>query len=155
VALGGAAWLAYAAQAIATMGAASAVLAVWSGGRSLPVRAAVLAAATPVAIPMTMFYDLAMSGLALVWLVRAGRDRGFLPWQKFAIFAMFPLPLLSGNIGDATIIVASPAAAAVFGLALYCAWGEPRARRMPITAAGASSDRTDSSDQMMIGKAPS
>jgi len=128
VALGGDAWLAYAAQAMATTGAAVAVFTVWSRGASLPIRAAVLAAAMPVGTPMTMFYDLVMSGLALLWLVRAGRDRGFLPWQKLAIFAVFPLPLLSGNIDNGNILVASPAAAAVFGVALYYAWGELRTR---------------------------
>lgn len=46
---------------------------------SLPVRAAILLAATPLAAPVAMFYDLILSGMALAWLVRWSEGRRFPP----------------------------------------------------------------------------
>ena len=72
---------AFVVQAIATLLAACAVALVWRPGARapLPLRAAVLLAATPVAVPVLMFYDLMLVFVALVWLSRvppAGMRRG-------------------------------------------------------------------------------
>ncbi|MBB2203317.1 glycosyltransferase family 87 protein [Gluconacetobacter tumulisoli] len=110
--------VAYGVQAATTLLLACAVYRTWSRPCRLPIRAAVIAAATPVATPMTMFYDLTLSGLAIAWLVRDGCDRGFPPWQKFALFCTFPLPLLSGNLGNSHGAVALVASVAVLAVAL-------------------------------------
>ncbi|GBQ34259.1 hypothetical protein AA13594_2846 [Gluconacetobacter azotocaptans DSM 13594] len=114
-------WLAYGVQATTTLLLACAICRVWSRPCRLPIRAALIAAATPVATPMTMFYDLTLSGLAIAWLVRDGCDQGFRPWQKFALFCAFPLPLLSGNLGSSHGVVAAVASLAVLGLVLVAA----------------------------------
>jgi hypothetical protein len=123
--LGGRPELASAVQAVAMLAAAGGVWLVWRRHASLPVRAAVLLAATPVAVPIVMFYDLMLSGLAMLWLVRAGRERGFLPWQQLAMVVLFLLPLRSGNLGASTqLLIAPVCAAGVLALALVCARAE-------------------------------
>ena len=62
LAFGGSAALAYAAQAVATAIMVATVFWVWQRGLSLPVRAAILLAATPLAVPVALFYDLVLSG---------------------------------------------------------------------------------------------
>src|SRR5262249_30263393 len=70
---------AYALQAIAAALAAGFVAFVWRRKLSLPLRAASLAAATLAAIPVVLLYDLMTAAIAALWLIRAGRARGFLP----------------------------------------------------------------------------
>lgn len=60
---------AYIAQIAATLGAGSFVAIVWRRGLALPIRAA-LTAATLVAIPVALMYDLMLAGAAAAWLVR-------------------------------------------------------------------------------------
>jgi hypothetical protein len=88
-------------QALATVLAAVCVGVVWRRGTSLPIRAAILSAATPVAVPIVMFYDLMLSGLAIAWLVRAGRADGFTPWGKTLLMLSYIMPLVSGNLQGA------------------------------------------------------
>ncbi|PPQ26548.1 glycosyltransferase family 87 protein [Rhodopila globiformis] len=109
-------------QSAATLIAASAVRTTWRRRLSLPVRAAILAAATPVAVPVGLVYDLVLSGIAMAWLVRWGHDHGFLPWQRLALAVLFVWPLLGLNMDPATYLLAPPAVAiGVFVLAWLCA----------------------------------
>ncbi|MDR3535583.1 MAG: glycosyltransferase family 87 protein [Acetobacteraceae bacterium] len=110
--------LALAVQAVAILATAAAVAWVWWRGFPLPVRAAVLLAAIPIAVPIVMFYDLMLSGIAFAWLVRAGWERGFPAWQKSAFLLLFVFALLSGNIGPGQVLMPPAAAALVFALAL-------------------------------------
>ena len=63
---------AIAVQAATVLAAAAIVAWVWwpKGGQSaqLPVRAAILLTATPIAVPLMMFYDLMLVFMALVWM---------------------------------------------------------------------------------------
>jgi alpha-1,2-mannosyltransferase len=111
--------VAYAVQAMATAIAAAAVGFTWRGRLSLPVRAAVLAAATPVAIPVALVYDLMLSAVAMAWLVRLGSERGLPPWHQTALAALFVWPLFGLNLDPSTTILAPPTVAAgVFLLAV-------------------------------------
>jgi alpha-1,2-mannosyltransferase len=115
---------AFAVQAVATLLAASAVAWVWRtrSHAQLPIRAAVLLAATPVAVPVLMFYDLMLVFVALVWLSRA-RPAGAGPWWTIAMAAVFLGPILSGNIGaEAHWMEAAGTASLAFGLTLAVAW---------------------------------
>ncbi len=118
-------WRASIVQAIVTLGAAALVGIVWQRRLSLPIRAAVLLAAIPVATPIVMFYDLMLTGVAIAWLVRAGRTSGFAPWTKTLLAVSFVLPLLSGNLGGADHwLIAPTTAALVLALAATAAWRE-------------------------------
>jgi hypothetical protein len=123
-------WLANIVQAAVTMGTAVLVGIVWRRNLSLPVRSAVLLAATPVAVPIVMFYDLMLAGVAIAWLVRGGRTVGFAPWTKTLLVVAFVLPLLSGNLGGVDQWLIAPAAAAlVLFLAGTAAVRELKSRR--------------------------
>jgi alpha-1,2-mannosyltransferase len=98
--MGGGPALAYAVQGVAALSAAALVAIVWRRGLSLPVRAATLAAATLVALPLILFYDLMMAGVAMAWLVRAGKQGGFLPYEKSLLLAVFLTPLLTRAAGN-------------------------------------------------------
>lgn len=120
-------WRACIVQAVVTLCAVVLIGIVWRRGLSLPVRAAVLLAAVPVATPIVMFYDLMLCGVAIAWLVRAGRERGFTPWTKTLLAVSFVLPLLSGNLGGIDHWLIAPAEATlVFTLAATAAWGEQK-----------------------------
>ena len=93
--MGGGPALAYAVQGIAALSAAALVAIVWRHSLSLPVRAATLAAATLVALPLVLYYDLMMAGMVIAWLVRAGKQDGVLPWEKTLLLAVFAAPLLT------------------------------------------------------------
>jgi alpha-1,2-mannosyltransferase len=128
--LGQGPWRAGVVQAIVTLGAAVLVGVVWRRRLSLPVRAAVLLAAIPMATPVVMFYDLMLSGIAIAWLVRAGQERGFAPWTKSLLAVSFVLPLLSGNLGGIDHWLIAPAEAAlVLTLAATAAWRERHLQR--------------------------
>lgn len=137
--LGAGRTVAIAAQAVAILFAAGVVAQVWRGNAALPARAAVLLAATPIAVPVLMFYDLMLVFVALVWLSRV---RYAAPWTRAAMAVVFVLPLFSGNLATETHwMVAAIAAGLAFGVTLAAIWPEvglPRrpACRPPLTRVG-------------------
>lgn len=92
---------AYIVQGGATLAAAALVASVWWRDLCLPIRAATLAAATLLAVPLTLFYDLMLAAVAMAWLIRAGREKGFLPWEKTLLAGIFVAPLLTRSLGTA------------------------------------------------------
>jgi hypothetical protein len=112
-------WVATSIQAAVTLIAAWAVALVWRRRCSLPIRAAVLAAATPIAIPVALVYDLMVSGIAMAWLYRAGMERGFPPWHRLILAVLFVWPIFGLNLDPRTYIMVPPTVAfGVFVLAL-------------------------------------
>lgn len=117
--LGGGPALAYLVQAAVTLAAAAAVGLVWRRGLSLPVRSALLAAATPIAVPVAMFYDLMLPGIALAWLVRWGQHHVFPPWGRTALAVLFFGTLFTGNFDPHSHLLITPMiAAGMFVVAL-------------------------------------
>jgi hypothetical protein len=111
-----------AVQAAATLGASVAVWTAWRRRLSLPVRAAVLTAATPVAIPVGLVYDLMLSGIAMAWLVRWSHEHGFLRWQRLTLAVLFVWPILGLNLDPGTYVLAPPTVSVgVFAMAWLCA----------------------------------
>jgi hypothetical protein len=100
--------IAYAIQMAATLAMIAAVFLVWRRGLSLPSRAAVLASATPVAVPVVMFYDLMLSGIALAWLARWGRENSWPWWLQFGITVLFGATLGSGNFDPDSHLLVPP-----------------------------------------------
>jgi alpha-1,2-mannosyltransferase len=128
--LGGAPVLAYKVQAIATLAMVAIVGVVWRRGLSLPIRSAMLAAATPIALPVVLYYDLILSGIALAWLVRSGQQRGFPAWSRTVMAVLFVATLLSGNFDPQSQLLITPLiAACVFVLALVAAVAEMTGQR--------------------------
>jgi hypothetical protein len=87
--LGAGATLAYALQAAASLIAAGVVVVVWRRPLSLPTRAATLAAASLVAAPLALLYDLMLGTIAAAWLVRDANSSSAWPWQKLALAAVY------------------------------------------------------------------
>jgi alpha-1,2-mannosyltransferase len=121
--------VAYGVQAAATLVAAAIVGAVWRVRLSLPTRAAVLAAAAPIAAPVSLLYDLMLSAVAACWLVADRTSPAAARWEGGVLLALYPLLLDGRGLAKTFHMPAFPlAAAAVFALACARAW---RAARLP------------------------
>jgi hypothetical protein len=109
----------------------------WRRNLSLPVRAAILAVGTLVAVPLTLFYDLMLAAIAMAWLVQAGRQRGFLPWEKTLLLANFVAPLLVRGFGHSFHIPIGPfITLSLLTLCVSLAQNEIRTARTGDTLAG-------------------
>jgi glycosyl transferase family 87 len=91
--LGGSPAAAYTVQAVAAITAAAVVAVVWHRARPLPLRAAVLAAATLVAVPLAIIYDLMLASIAGLWLLRAEGENRLPGWGRWALAGLFALSL--------------------------------------------------------------
>lgn len=80
--------LAYGIQAAAALTAAGIVIAAWRRQLSLPSRAAVLAAGSLVAAPLSLLYDMMLGAVAAAWLLRDRRSPAAAGWEK-PVFAAF------------------------------------------------------------------
>ena len=122
--------LAYAAQALTALAAAAALF--WLQRRDFrgPSEAPALIAATLLASPFLLDYDLTLLGFPLAYLAREGLARGFAPYEKSVLVLAYLLPLASRIVaGGLDLPIAAPTIAA----ALYFV---VRARR-PIPAQAA------------------
>ena len=97
---------AYMAQAAATLGAGLLVTFVWRRGLPLPIRAATLAAATLVAVPVALIYDLMLAAVAAAWLVRD--PAGLARWERVALTGLFVLSMTPPGLAEAWHIPAGP-----------------------------------------------
>ena len=130
--LGAGAPLAYALQAAVSLIAAGVVVVVWRRPLSLPTRAATLAAASLVAAPLALLYDLMLGTIAAAWLVRDANSSSAWPWQKLALAAVYLFlfemsAVLAADRGflDRWHVPAFPLAAVVlFAIAGARAWRE-------------------------------
>jgi alpha-1,2-mannosyltransferase len=131
---------AFVVQAVVTVVAAAAVALVWRSGvkaerAPLPVRAAVLLAATPVAVPVLMFYDLMLVFLALVWISRVKFADGAPAWLTTTAVLVFLGPFLTGNLTtNAHWMAAFITASMAFALTLAVAWRTLAPRPLPVRA---------------------
>jgi hypothetical protein len=94
------------AQAAATLGASLLVALVWRRGLPLPIRAATLAAATLVAVPVALIYDFMLAAVAAAWLVRD--PAGLAGWERFALTALFVLSMIPPSLAEAWHVPAGP-----------------------------------------------
>ncbi len=144
--LGAAPTLGCIVQAGATLGAGGLVAWVWRRGLPLPIRAASLVSATIVAVPLALFYDLVLAGVAAAWLVRAEGKYRLPEWGLLALAGLYVLSLDPRGIAAAWHLPVGPLVAAAFA-ALVAATalrgkGPPQsstgvpARRRPTAAAG-------------------
>jgi hypothetical protein len=128
--LGGSPLFAYAVQAVAVLCTATLVAAVWHHPYPLPLRAAALAAATLVAVPLALFYDLMLASIAGLWLFRAERG-GLIPdWVGWGLLALFALSLNPRALAEHRHLPIGPLISlSLFALVAITAW---RARPRPL-----------------------
>ena len=128
--------LAYGVQAAASLIAASVVVIVWRRGLSLPTRAATLAAATLVAAPLALLYDLMLGVIAALWLIRDRDAPAASAWQAIALTALYLVLINGRNFGEHWGVPAFPLAALVlFAIVALRAWRELARRRAASAAA--------------------
>jgi len=114
--LGGPVALAYAMQGLASLAAAALVLVVWRYRFSLPLRAAVLAAASLVAAPVVIFYDLMLGTIAVCWVMR-DKAQPLSPAEKTFFAAITVLLLDVRHLGESWHLpVAATATVGLFAI---------------------------------------
>jgi hypothetical protein len=127
--LDGTASAAYAVQAAATLVAGLLVAHVWRSGQPLAIRAATLAAATLVAVPVALVYDLMLAAVAAGWLTRD--EGGLSAWESATIGFLIILTLDPRDIAEVWHVPVAPfAAVAVLALTAMRAFR----RRVPPVA---------------------
>ncbi|HTW28698.1 MAG TPA: glycosyltransferase family 87 protein [Acetobacteraceae bacterium] len=120
-------------QLAATLSGAFVVGWVWRNRLSLATRSAVLIAATLVASPYGLLYDVVIGGIAGAWLAREGVRRGFLPWEKAGLTTLYILPLFIFQAGLFLRLPLVPLLGA--GLVAIClrrAWHEYAGAPIPV-----------------------
>ncbi len=110
--------LAYAVQATAALAALAVVIWAWRGSGPQALKSALLVACTLLATPYGWDYDLMLLALPIAWLAVAGLDRGFRPWEKTTLLAVFALPFLARLLVGAVGLPVAPLVIAGFVLVL-------------------------------------
>jgi hypothetical protein len=83
-----------------------------------------------IAVPYALLYDLTIAAIAGAWLIRAGRDSGFLRWEKPLLATVYLMPLFAFQAGLVSHLPFAPLAGII--LVLLCgsrAWREYKGRR--------------------------
>jgi alpha-1,2-mannosyltransferase len=96
--------LAYALQAALVASLTAALIGLWRSSTAYPVKAASLSIATMLATPFTFDYDTMVLAPAIAFFVADGVARGFKPWEKTALAALWLMPLASRSIPQLTLI---------------------------------------------------
>jgi alpha-1,2-mannosyltransferase len=117
---GGGIEAAYAAQTIVLLGLALLIVIVWRRPSApFAIKAAMLAAASLLATPYVLDYDLIVLALVLIWVTADGLERGFLPWEKTFLAVIWLWPLLSRMLAQAAQIQFSPIILGILVWMLY------------------------------------
>ena len=120
--------LAYLAQAAVAVCAAATVLRLWTPAVPHGLKCAALVAATPLLTPYVLDYDLVILALPIAWLAADGLKRGFLPWEKLTLAAVWLLPLVARLAGLGLSLPLTPPLLMILLLVIY------RRARSPIPA---------------------
>ena len=111
--------LAYALQAALAAGLAAALVWLWRGAAAYPLKAAALCLGTVLATPFTFDYDMMLLAPAIAFFAVDGLARGFGPWEKTALAALWLMPLLARSVAQITLIpIGVPVMLALFILLL-------------------------------------
>jgi hypothetical protein len=95
---GGSAASAAIVQGLAIAAACAVTVAAWSRPNPLAVRAATLVAATLVANPVILSYDLTLAVIVIGWIFVDSRRIGYLPWEKIVLATDWLLALFGRGI---------------------------------------------------------
>ena len=107
--------VAYAAQALAALGVCASLASLQRRAFRCEAEGAALAAATLLASPFALDYDLTILAIPLAWLVSQGLRGGFLPYEKSLAAAAFILPAIARPLAGALGLPLAPlVVAAIF-----------------------------------------
>jgi alpha-1,2-mannosyltransferase len=127
--------LAYGIQLVASLAIGVATAWLWRGKAPFPVKAAALCLAAMLATPYTLDYDMMVLAPAIAFLAADGFSRGFGPWQKTALAALWLVPLFARSFAQATLIpLGAPVMLALFILTLRRADDSLSAGKIPTMA---------------------
>lgn len=98
--LGAPASVAGALQIVAGLGLAAYVFAVWRRVKDWDLRLAALATSAMLATPYAFYYELAIVVPAMALIARRGVERGWLPYEKLTLIAVWILPLTMPGEGE-------------------------------------------------------
>jgi hypothetical protein len=111
--------VAYALQGALVAGLGGALIWLWRSTAAYPLKAAALCLAAILATPYTFDYDMMTLAPAIAFLAADGFARGFGPWEKTALAALWLMPLIARSVAQATLIpLGVPAMLAIFVLLL-------------------------------------
>lgn len=100
--------LAYAAQAIATVAVAAALVVIWRSRAQLAVKSAALLIGSILATPYSLDYDLMLIAPAIAFLAADSFERDTLPkdvpWEKTLLAALWIVPLIARSFAQFTHI---------------------------------------------------
>lgn len=94
--------LAYGAQGALALAVAVTVIAIWRRGGALAPKAAALLSGALLVTPYVLDYDLMAMAPAIAFLAAHGIARGFLPWEKTTLAAIFVAPLITRAVAEQT-----------------------------------------------------
>jgi hypothetical protein len=101
---GGGVALAYAIQGVVAVALAISLGWLWRSRAAFPLQAAALIIASILATPYSMDYDLVALAPAIALLAAYGFSRGFAPWEKSALVAIWLVPLVGRGFAEQTLI---------------------------------------------------
>ena len=99
-------------QGLVTLACAALVALVWRRTRDTDAAGALMFAATALGSPYLFAYDLAFLALPVFWLAREGLERGFRPYEKMALVALYFSPLAARALALPLELNLTPLAAA-------------------------------------------
>jgi hypothetical protein len=131
--------VAYLVQATVTLCIGVALVWLWRTAASFPLKAAALLIATLLATPYSLDYDLMLLAPAIAFLVVDSMQRGFAPWQKTLLAALWLMPLIARSVAQAALVpLAVPLMLLVFTQILFAAAGHTARARSVSRAAHSS-----------------
>jgi hypothetical protein len=111
--------LSYVLQGTAIVALAAALVWLWRGAAPFPLKAAALCLATILATPYSFDYDMMILAPAIGYLAVDGFARGFGPWEKSILAALWLVPLVARSVAQASLIpLGVPVMLAVFVMIL-------------------------------------
>jgi hypothetical protein len=117
--------LAYAMQGAVTILVAAVLGWLWRSPAAYPLKAAALIIGCGLATPYSLDYDLMLLAPAIAYLAVDGWTRGFVPWEKTILAALWIVPLIARSVPEVTLIpLAVPVMLLAFGLLLRRAMNE-------------------------------
>jgi alpha-1,2-mannosyltransferase len=101
---GGGIELAYAAQMVLALGVAAALVWLWRSATAYPVKAAALLLGSLLATPFILDYDLMLLAPAIGFLAVDGMRRGFGPYEKSMLAALWLAPLIARSAAQTALL---------------------------------------------------